>query len=129
MLKFSIICILFFSCADTASKGEKYTIVIHIEQKDSKDLQYQPKNININIIENSDSAAYLKGVSALISEKQILKKLEAEGIKTYKKIIGFTVKDSVGNDIKTNLNPFYIQKMDDFIKSKTDKEGIVELGN
>lgn len=117
-----IFSLLLISCSDTTPKGNKYYIHLHLEQKEAMGTRYLPKTEIDSTVAISDSVAYRDGAIYLGVHEEALQKMKAEGLGVYRIIKGFTVTDSAGNDIKNNVSPRFIKRMNDFIKERTEKE-------
>lgn len=117
-LVFYIFTLTLLSCTEPEPEGNKYYLHLHIEQQEHIGTRYLPKTEMDSMKAINDSVAYLHGAAYLLAEEKALHKMKAEGLGVYKRVKGFTVTDSMRTDIKPNLNPSYIQRMDMFIEKK-----------
>ena len=116
------ICILILTaCTDPEPEGNKYFLHLHKEKQEPMGTRYLPVTRTESIIAISDSIAYRDGVAYLISYEWNLQRMKSEGLGVYERIKGFSVTDSTGTDIKPNLRPSYVQRMDRFIEEQRAK--------
>lgn len=121
MRKFLLPCIFILTltaCIDAEPEGNKYFLQLHLEKQEPMGTRYLPLTRTDSIMAVSDSVAYRYGAAIFIGHERSLQRMKSEGLGVYERVKGFSVTDSTGKDIKPNLRPSYIQRIDRFIEEQ-----------
>lgn len=113
-----VIILTLISCTQSEPEGKKYWLQLHLEKQELMGTRYLPITRKDSIIAPSDSVAYMYGAAAFVGHEQALQKMKSEGLGVYERVKGFSVTDWAGRDVKPNLSPTYIRRVDKFIETR-----------